>query len=63
MNVAIERMRAYRARLLVAGKYLEARAVDRCITIAKAVDGPTGPPDSAATSGGAEPASFLELAE
>jgi len=30
---AIERLRAYRARLIKAGKLIEARAVLRCITI------------------------------
>lgn len=63
MTDAIERMRAYRARLLAAGKFLEARAVERCITIAKSVDRPAGPADSGAASGGAEPAGFLEFAE
>ena len=32
----IDRLKAYRARLLKAGRLLEARAVDRCIEIAAA---------------------------
>jgi hypothetical protein len=32
----IQRMQAYRAKLLAAGKLLEARAVARCIVLAKA---------------------------
>lgn len=63
MSVAIERMRAYRARLLAAGKFLEARAVEQCITIAKAVDRPSGPADSSAAAGSAEPAGFLHFAK
>lgn len=35
----IERMQAYRAKLLAAGKLLEARAVARCIAIARAQAG------------------------
>jgi hypothetical protein len=36
MMSAIEMMSAYRARLASAGRMLEARAVDRCIKLAKA---------------------------
>lgn len=31
----IERLRAYRARLLATGRLIEARAVDRCIALAR----------------------------
>jgi hypothetical protein len=32
---AVERMQAYRARLLAAGRQIEARAVARCIALAR----------------------------